>query len=423
MLDVEEQLGRYGAALEAELVREGDGHVQEHVVLDEPLPRLPRRRSRSRRRALVGIAVVAALAVLLAVVVGTGGGRDRVVSGPTSSSVFGQPTHAVLLTSDGIDGVTAIDLDHRIAGRRVINGERAGDQLYRITLTGQRLVVGWGAIYAYPLNGGRSIKIADATQYLPAAEPGEVWTIDEDPVRSGTGNAVIQRVTTSGRVTFRTGSLDIRAAQPVLGVPGGLVVRTPDSLAVWDASTGTIGPKLGPPFGQAASTGRALAWCVNSCADLHVVPLSVTGAPTAPHGGSGSELAFSNDRRWLAYLRPVATDRAALVLRDLATGSESTVATGLPQYGSIAWSADSAQLFYSEYSYGQRGSLVGRYVPATGRWQQRELAVGDAVGGLVVLSPAQARSFFGRRPVEPAACPGAAGTFPSGRTGRCSFHF
>ena len=422
MLDVEEQLQRYGAALEAELRREGNGRLPEPVVADEPLAVAARGRSRSRRRALVGVAALVAVTVVVAVVVGTASGREHVASGPTSSSVFGQPTRAVLLTSDGIDGVTAIDLDHRIAGRRVVHGERAGDQLYRITLTGTRLVVGWGAIYAYQLDGGRSTKVADATQYLPAAEPGEVWTIDEDPVRSNTGNAVIQRVTTSGRVTFRTTSLDIRAAQPVLGVPGGLVVRTPDALAVWDATTGTIGPKLGPPFGQAASNGRALAWCVNSCADLHVVPLAVTGPPTAPHGGSGSELAFSNDGRWLAYLRPGATDRTELVRRDLATGSESVVATGLPQYGSIAWSADSTQLFYGQ-SYGPRGTLVGRYVPATGRWQQREIAVGDTVAGLVVLSPAQARSFFGRRLVAPAACPDAAGTFPSGRTGRCSFHF
>jgi hypothetical protein len=422
VLDVEEQLQRYGAALEADLLREADGRLPEPVASDEPLAVVPRRRSRARRRALVGIATLVAVSVVVAVVVGTGGGREHVASGPTASSVFGEPTHAVLLTSDGIDGVTAIDLDHRIAGRRVIEGERAGDQLYRITLTRSRLVVGWGAIYASPLDGGRSTKVADATQYLPAAEPGEVWTIDEDPVRSNTGNAVIQRVTTSGRVTFRTSSLDIRAAQPQLGVPGGLVVRTPDGTAVWDAATGTVGPTLGPFFGPTASNGRSLAWCVNSCADLHVVPLAVTGPPTAPHGGSGSELAFSNDRRWLAYLRPVATDRTELVRRDLATGSETVVATGLPQYGSIAWSADSAQLFYSE-SYGQRGTLVGRYVPATGRWQQREVAVGDAVTGLVVLSPAQARSFFSRGLVAPAACPGAAGTFPSGRTGRCSFHF
>jgi hypothetical protein len=71
VLDVEDQLQRYGAALEADLLREADGRLPEPVVSDEPLAVVPRRRSRPRRRALVGIAALVAVSVLVAVVVGT----------------------------------------------------------------------------------------------------------------------------------------------------------------------------------------------------------------------------------------------------------------------------------------------------------------------------------------------------------------
>jgi hypothetical protein len=35
----------------------------------------------------------------------------------------------LLLFDDGIDGVTAVDPDRRLAGRGVIEGQRAGDNL------------------------------------------------------------------------------------------------------------------------------------------------------------------------------------------------------------------------------------------------------------------------------------------------------
>lgn len=77
-------------------------------------------------------------------------------AGQARAGVFSTPTETVLLFSDGIDGATAIDLDRRVAGRRVIEGERAGDQSFRLTLTGEHLVVGWGEIHAAPLAGGTS---------------------------------------------------------------------------------------------------------------------------------------------------------------------------------------------------------------------------------------------------------------------------
>lgn len=146
----------------------------------EAVIREARRRQRRRRR-LIGVVVGALAASAVALSITTDNGpntrRSREVPRPATQPLFAEKTGAVLLLSDGIDGVTAIDVDHRVAGRRVIEGERAGDQPFRITTTGDQLIVGWGEIYAMPLTRGPSRKIADATIYIPAAEPGQVWTI------------------------------------------------------------------------------------------------------------------------------------------------------------------------------------------------------------------------------------------------------
>lgn len=47
---------------------------------------------------------------------------------PPLESVFQNDTDIVLLADDGIDGVTAIDLDRSIAARSTVDGQRAGDE-------------------------------------------------------------------------------------------------------------------------------------------------------------------------------------------------------------------------------------------------------------------------------------------------------
>jgi hypothetical protein len=77
--------------------------------------------------------------------------------------VFSTATNTVLLFSDGTVGATAVDLDRRVAGRRVIEGERAGDQALPSHTDRRPSVVGWAEIYAAPLTGRSSTKIDDAT--------------------------------------------------------------------------------------------------------------------------------------------------------------------------------------------------------------------------------------------------------------------
>ena len=416
MLDIEEQLYRYGEALE-------------HRLLDREVrvPIAPRAFSRSRLAAAAAAVLVVGIAAAVLSGVLDDDGSQLATHGPSTGSgrdgVFSTTTGVVLLVSDGIDGVTAVDLDHRLAGRRVVEGERAGDQPVRLTLTGGHLVVGWGEIYAAPLSGASSTKIDDGTIYLPAAEPGEVWTVSWDGGRVGQGEASVRRVRVDGTVEFSSDGFDTARLTPLLGVPGGVAVQTPDGVAVWDASTDTVGRILGPgPATAVTSDGRRLAWCQETCAAAQVSDLDHPGPPTAPHVSPGSQqLALSPDGRYLAVLRPSRSE-ARLIITDLSTGQESMKAESLDEYGALLWASDSQQLFYTENSYIQSSTLIGRYTVSDGRWETHTIPVGDGLAAIAV-EPEEARSFFNEILVEEAECPGAGGSYPSGREGTCTFRF
>lgn len=413
MTEIEEQLRRYGDAPEQHLEIRGN----------EPTIVRPSRRRRSRV-AISAAAAIIAIASVSAILARND--DDAVVSTAPDTArdelgVFSTPSDAVLLFTDGIDGVTAIDLDRQVAGRRVIEGERAGDQPFRLTLASDHLVVGWGAIYAAPLAGGTSRKIADATIYVPASESGEVWTLDWPGGRIGAGAATVRRVRIDGTTTFTSREFDASNLEPIIGVPGGIVVNTPDGVAVWDADSQAVGHVLGPgPAASATSDGRSLAWCESTCDIVHVVALDRTGSPTAQHVKPGSQqLAMSSDGGRLAMLRP-ARRRADLVIRE-SNGEERTVAHDLEQTGSLQWSPDGRELFYSENSYTQATMRIGRFEPATG-WELRTIPVGDGLAALVVTR-AEARTFFSEQLSGPADCRGAGGSYPSGREGTCTFRF
>jgi PASTA domain len=420
VLEVEDQLRRYGEALEHELLDRADGAPVARVL----------RAVRPRRVVAAAVALVVVVAGVAALLIRRVNDDDAVVStepgAPTEQTragVFSTPSDTVLLFSDGIDGATAIDLDRRLAGRRVIEGERAGDQSFRLALTGDHLVVGWGEIYAAPLSGGPSTKIADATIYIPASEPGEVWTLTWEGGRIGTGAAVLHRMRVDGSVVFTSTSFDAANLQPVLGVPGGLVVNTPEGVAVWDAAAGATGTVMGPGAATAAtSDGRSLAWCASSCSTVHVAALERTGSPTAVHVAPGSQqVAFSGDGAHLASLRP-AGGRAELVVTDQSTGDEIVPARDLDPTGALQWANDGRQLFYTEGSYMQSSTRVGRYDLATRRWEAHTLPVGDGLAA-IALDRSQARSFFSEELVPASDCPGASGSYPSGRHGVCTFAF
>lgn len=420
MLEIEDQLRRYGEAIERELLGRGDG-----------TPLVEQRRTRRSRRVLAIAAVLVVVVAGVAIVVIRSVDDDGAIvstepappTGQPRAGVFSTPTNTVLLFSDGIDGATAIDLDRRLAGRRVIDGERAGDQPFRLTLTGDHLIVGWGEIYASPLGGGPSTLVAPATVYIPASEPGEVWTVTWEGGRIGAGSATLRRVRVDGTIVVSFDPFDTSAFERLIGVPGGLLVNTADGVAVWDATSGTTGDILGPgPATAAASDGRSVAWCASTCADVHVAPLDRTGEPTAPYVSPGrQQIAFSASGAYLAVLRP-AGGGAELVVIDRATSEETVVARDLDAAGALQWASDGRQLFYTEGSYLQSSMRVGRHDIGTQQWEIHTLPVGDGLAA-IALDDTQARSFFSDRLVPASDCPGAGGTYPSGRGGVCTFAF
>ena len=421
MLEIEEQLRRYGEALERELLDPADG-----------LPVIPVRHRRRTRRvffaAAAAVAVAAGVATTLALVASRDEGsvvstEPAAPGEPSRAGVFSTPTDTVLLFSDGIDGATAIDLDRRLAGRRVIEGERAGDQSFRLTLAGEHLVVGWGEIYAAPLSGEPSQKVADATIYIPASESGEVWTLTWEGGGIGSGTATLHRVRIDGTVVFTSTTFDPAILQPLIGVPGGLAVNTPEGVAVWYADTGTTSAVLGPGPATAATTdGRSLAWCAGSCSTFHVAELERRGAPIAPHVAPGAQqIALPGNGARLAVLRP-SGGGADLVVTRSETSEEVVVARDLDPSGALTWTSDGRQLFYTENSHLQSSHRVGRYDVETERWEIHSLPVGDGLAP-IALYRAQARSFFSDQLVSARDCRGAEGAFPSGRQGVCTFAF
>jgi hypothetical protein len=347
---------------------------------------------------------------------------DVAATDPSTAGVFDAHTDTVLVFSDGIDGITALDLDTGIAARRVIEGERAGDQPYRINLVDQHLVVGWGEIYAAPLDSGPSVRIDSATIFIPSAEPGEVWTVNYTGGAIGSGHAEIHRVTMDGTIVISTDTLDTDHYYPLYGVPGGLVVQGPEGLAIWDAASGLVGDPIAPGVSAShlASDGTHLASCDETCEEPQVVDLEQSGRPTTPAGGPGQRLALSPDGSHLAVLRPTAGGRAELVVIDLATGEQTHVATTPPGNGSLQWADDGRQLFYATDSYASDTTTLGRYDLPTGTWEAVELDLGDNTTFVPVARGRATALLTGQR-VEPAQCPSAEGVFPSGRTEPCTF--
>ena len=107
-------------------------------IAQAPLPEAPVRAPMRWGRALAaGSAIALALAAIVflapagpqptpAATTTPSTSTSLVGSLPSEGPVFGEPTGVLLLFDDGIDGLTAVDLDRRLAGRSVVEGQRAG---------------------------------------------------------------------------------------------------------------------------------------------------------------------------------------------------------------------------------------------------------------------------------------------------------
>ncbi len=405
-----------------ELLREavGDLPTSGGAAIDD----IVRRAHRRRRRQRVG-GVMTTVAVVVAAAVGVLSSDDRsaveVVGQPDAAGqrVFSSPTDVVLLFDDGYDGVTALDLDTGVVGRRVVEGQRAGDPPHRLFRAGDSLVVGWGEVFAAPLDGGRSVSLGEATTAVPAAEPGRVWLATWSEGSPGSGPLTMRLVDLEGRVVE---TLTGAGAGP-MGVSGGVVFDPPEGAYLVLSDTDDVTGFLGDTRVLAAGRDRYVT-CDGPCDRLTVLQRGTPGysVPVPPGitlvDTQAARSALSPDGSRLAAVAGSPAG-ARLVVVDVGTG-QLLVDEPVDNSAYPVWSPDGSQLFWSTYSYQEATTLVVRYAVESGVVESRRLPFGGALRP-VALHRSEAAAFLPAQPgTDPEACPPPT-LQPSYRTGLCGF--
>ncbi len=340
--------------------------------------------------------------------------------------LFGEDVPWVFLFDDGIDGVLAVDPTMRIASRSFVEGQRAGDQPYRLELVENRLIVGWGEIYAAAIYGRTSVLLGEATIYVPAFLPDRVWLIDYPGGRIGAGVPLAWQVSVvTGDQLSEPTPLDV-AGFPTIGIPGGLALETDTGIALWDADTGEVVKVLGTGPASVSDVSRdrdaRIAWCEDPCTELHITTIGsgedvvVTSRSGEPFDARSAR--FSNDLRFLAA--PAGSSVVVVDFEDITDYSEFPV-PGTDPFVFVSWAPFGPDLFASTYSYGGSLTTVVWHNALHKTTVSTELPFGGALS-FVVIGRDQAFGFFGDDLQSPDDC-SAPIAQPSGRTGICNFGF
>ena len=347
------------------------------------------------------------------------------VSLPAEGPIFDDKTGMLLLFDDGLDGVTAVDPDRRLAGRSVVEGQRAGDEPFSMIRVGDSLVVGWSDIYAVNLASREPTSLGPATIFVPAAEPERVWMIDYPGGRIGSGQPRVWQVNVSGEQITEPVTL-LADGYPAMGVIGGLVLQLGNGLDLWNSSTGKVTPlEEGLPGFVSEVQGVSLVWCAGECSSLIVTDTSTLASQEfdPPEGYArfvGQYFArFSPDGRYLAAMvgGPGPSEGEALWIVDLHSGSGPVVSDPDTTIDYLAWAPDGTQLFASAYSYSQTHTAIWRYQLSDPDLTAVVLPFGGALTP-VVADHDLAGVYIGNQPSSD-TCPA-----PRGQTsGICTFSF
>ncbi|MEX1164186.1 MAG: hypothetical protein WEB03_11460 [Nitriliruptor sp.] len=185
--------------------------------------------------------------------------------------VFSTVTDAVVIAADGGTGLRAVELDTGASITRQVEQQRPGDQPYRLWGLGSWLVVGWGEIWAVGLDTATEPRLlGEASYFVPAAEPAELWLIDRPDWRGDGGSATWTLVDHTGTRLHR---VEAAAGSEVeRGVPGGLALRGDDgALHRYDTVTGEIDDLVGGTDARILDVTRdRLLWCEADCGTLQV---------------------------------------------------------------------------------------------------------------------------------------------------------
>ncbi|MEX1208510.1 MAG: WD40 repeat domain-containing protein [Acidimicrobiia bacterium] len=319
---------------------------------------------------------------------------------PAAGPIFGETTGVVLLLDDGLEGLTAIDPDRRLAHHSSVEGQRRGDEPYSMILVGDRLVVGWGEPHAVDIDTREAISLGMATIFVPAAEANRVWLIDYPGGRIGSGTPLAWQVdVTSGEALQDPVPLPL-AGYPGIGIEGGFALQTDTGLNLWNVGTGEITALESDGTGFPHDVfGEELIWCSGDCSRLAVTN-TVTMAtsnfdPLAPFDTFQVSSRMSPDGRYLAALVGVSGTYGghAIWILDRETGEATDIFDPESRVDFLAWSPDGEQLFATSYSYGATRTTVWRYDVADGTLTTVVLPFGEAIS-LVVIDASMADAYF-----------------------------
>ena len=306
-----------------------------------------------------------------------------------------------LIFDNGLSGVLAVDTRNLAEPlSSPVEGQRPGDQPYRISVVDGRLIVGWGDIYAHDITTLQSTRIGEATIYVPAAEPDRVWLVDYPGGRINTSQPpFVWQVLADGTpvtapVRFETEDV------PSIGIPGGLAASSEDGIVLWSYTTGEVIERLGSGLASVSDVSRdpetKLAWCEEPCSEMHVTTLG-GGEQVFLLGGSGQftfdagSARFSPDGRYLAA--PAGGD---LIVMNLETRDMTTVLTIEDQADPdlhVGWSPTGSHLFAATNSWGQTETIIATHNVATEETQLATLPYGG-INSFVVIDTADAARLF-----------------------------
>ncbi len=309
----------------------------------------------------------------------------------TARPLFSGESPWVLLFDDGLEGVIVVDPNDPVERHMPIEGQAAGDQPNRLTLVGNRLVVGWGEIYAYGLDDGVSTPIGDATIYVPTTHDGVVWLVRWSGGRIGAGDATAWLVYWDGVALTDPTPLP-PSGYPIIGVPVGVVLRTDAGLVVW--SPDGTSRELGFGWGAQVLDGydSTVAICpgvpcsapllVDTDTDTDEATTIEIGRPIETGRFGARAARFSPDGSRIAF-----TTSDGIVIADVETLQTVAVSMDIgvpdrPLY--VEWAPDGRTVFVSNWSYGYSDMTIARYDLATGELEISTLPYGGGIGFVVV---------------------------------------
>lgn len=341
------------------------------------------------------------------------------ISVPEVGPIFGEETGMMLLLDDGIEGLTAVDPDRRLAARTVVEGQRAGDEQYSMVKVGERLVVGWAEPYSVDIETREGISLGGATIFVPAAEPNRVWMIDYPGGRIGQGDPLVWQVdVVSAQILTEPKSLR-RELHPDRGILVGLALQTEGGISLWGV-TGSFThlASNGPGFTHDVH-GHDLVWCRNRCTQLVVTDTSnleeETFDPPSGYDVFLTSRVSPDGRRLAALVGRRGGDHVgkAIWLFDRVNREGSVLADPESHVDFLAWDPDGDQLFASSYSYGETRTTVWRYQVSDQQFAAAVLPFGGALS-LVVVESSLGDAYIGDERVDPSKC---------FRGGNCTFEF